>query len=152
MSWKEANSSCRKRNGTLSSIHSNWENAYIERILDSTFLEAGGMNFWIGLSRANENSAFIWSDHSQLDFKWWYRNVNVGNCVSISGAAPKFKWFADKCAFNQRYICTVSGMSPSLLFLSKSISGNIEFSKIIAHTTKISLSPLSNFQLITDSF
>ena len=115
--WREADSDCIKRNGTLLSIHSKWENAYIERILHATFVDAGEKDFWIGLSRANKDSGFVWSDNSQLDFKWWFHNIIFGKCVSISGRFPQFKWFAGDCASNQRYICTVSGMCPSVLFL-----------------------------------
>ena len=111
--WEKASNACRKDNGTLASIHSRWEQSFIQTILN-TIVPGHGVkekDFWIGLWRANSNQGFSWSDGSPFDFKFWYKTEpESSNCASIWGKNPHFEWGSDGCQDQQKYICTFSGM------------------------------------------
>ena len=101
--WHDAHADCLKRNGLLISIHSKWENAYIQALIGET-----DNDWWMGLRR-NVDAEFKFSDNSSFDFEnWRRREPGNNNCVELLGNS-QFKWATTHCKDNRRYICTLPG-------------------------------------------
>ena len=61
--------------------------------------------YWIGLSRSNSNSEFMWSDGSSLSYTRWSSGhpINGLNCVSVRG--DRTEWYSRNCSEVKPYVC-----------------------------------------------
>ena len=71
----------------------------IERVTQDTD------EYWIGLSRSNSNSEFMWSDGSSLSYTRWSSGhpINGLNCVSVKGGSTE--WYSRNCSEVKPYVC-----------------------------------------------
>ena len=112
--WENAKEECEEWNARLVKVESPEENDFIkEKILPTN--ENG--NYWIGLSKTNEENVWIWTDGTQLDsdgYENWENNQpdnnqNQQNCVVIhirkSDPDHNGKWKDIRCFQEWKYIC-----------------------------------------------
>merc|ERR1719423_260773 len=82
-SWAAAQQSCAERGMSLASIHTPEENRFIQDLAGNG--RAHTSSVWIGLNDFEEESHYVWSDGTTLD----YENLDVrtsrttANCVSL---------------------------------------------------------------------
>src|SRR5579883_1653948 len=92
----DASEYCRKRNGSLLSIHSKHDLELIKR-----YIEKARKNIWIGLKQS-ESGDFEWEDGSAMDFSnWRYNEPNhllIEYCVEMKYF--DLKWNDVKCYNN----------------------------------------------------
>ena len=73
----------------------------IERVTQDTD------EYWIGLSRVNSRSEFIWYDGtsvSSVDSRWSSGHPKDGlNCVSVRGNS--IEWYSRDCSEVKPYVC-----------------------------------------------
>ena len=108
--WFDAQNDCLKRNGSLVSIHSKWENSYIKTIIGTND------DRWFGLRRSNNGSYFTYADNTTYGFNYWRKRPGKSNCVRLIGDA-KFKWETTHCEDRHKDICDLPGKLLNLLSL-----------------------------------
>ncbi|XP_078380544.1 uncharacterized protein LOC144663458 [Oculina patagonica] len=106
--WNNANTSCEANGAHLVKIESADENDFIKSLV-------GEVDYWIGLTDAETENEFKWSDGSELTgYKNWMssdpNNYNNQDCVAIVngnfyGAVYDGEWHDDKCSKAKGYIC-----------------------------------------------
>ena len=102
VTWESANMTCVENgNSRLAKALVHRMSTEIERITQSTD------EYWIGLSRPNSSSEFMWSDGtsvSDMDERWSSGYPMDGlNCVSVRG--DSVKWYSSNCSESKRYVC-----------------------------------------------
>uniref|UniRef100_A0A3Q2D0K7 C-type lectin domain-containing protein n=1 Tax=Cyprinodon variegatus TaxID=28743 RepID=A0A3Q2D0K7_CYPVA len=107
MTWADAEKYCNTQGANLVSIHSLKEENFVKDLI-TNFDPAEGVN-WIGLSDAQQDRAYFWSDGSPLDFTLW----NAGEPNNAGGAEPCVhtnwgpvkKWNDKVCAEKYSFVC-----------------------------------------------
>ncbi|XP_072226606.1 ladderlectin-like [Leuresthes tenuis] len=109
MTWIDAELYCVSQGANLVSIHSQEEENFV-KFLIRNFDLAEGVN-WIGLTDAQKNGAWLWSDGSKVDFRFWNRGEpnNAGGseeCVHTNWGTDK-KWNDKDCSFKYSFVCAI---------------------------------------------
>ena len=100
VTWDSANMKCVENgNSILAKALVHRMSAEIERITQSTD------EYWIGLSRPNSSSEFMWSDGTNLSYTRWSSGHPIDglNCVSVRGNSTE--WYSRNCSDVKRYVC-----------------------------------------------
>ncbi|EYC21326.1 hypothetical protein Y032_0019g3755 [Ancylostoma ceylanicum] len=75
LSFTSAEERCKSKNGSLASIHSREQNAFLEGLFTSANINSIAGAVWIGLylpeAHTNINEAGEWTDGSMFDFRNW---------------------------------------------------------------------------------
>ena len=97
--WNSAFNNCSSTNRRLARVLNEEMSAEIERITQDTD------EYWIGLSRSNSNSEFMWSDGTNLSYTRWSSGHPIDglNCVSVRGNSTE--WYSRNCSDVKRYVC-----------------------------------------------
>ncbi|XP_014898362.1 ladderlectin-like [Poecilia latipinna] len=82
MTWADAEQHCVNQGANLVSIHSLAEDNFVKMLIRN-FDHAEGAN-WIGLSDAQKDGTYFWSDGSRFNFKLW----NAGEPNNSGGSEP----------------------------------------------------------------
>ena len=106
LSWEDAKKSCPVTypGSELASIHDEDQNAFITEHLYSYAV-------WIGLSRSNKSSDWIWTDGSAYNYSKWIPSTELfcrGNCAlfNIFGSSL---WCGDNCSQDHEYyLCQIA--------------------------------------------
>ena len=102
VTWHSANMKCVENgNSRLAKVLVNSMSADIARITHDTD------EYWIGLSRPDSNSEFMWSDGTNLSYTRWSSGHPIDglNCVSVRGNSVK--WYSSNCSESKRYVCEI---------------------------------------------
>ncbi|XP_012714516.2 ladderlectin [Fundulus heteroclitus] len=107
MTWGDAEQHCLSQGANLVSVHSLEEENFVKMLI-SNFDPAQGLN-WIGLSDAQKDGAFFWSDGSKLSLTNWNArepNNNGGSesCVHTNWG-PARKWNDVPCNKKYTFVC-----------------------------------------------
>ncbi|XP_072226192.1 ladderlectin-like [Leuresthes tenuis] len=107
MTWIDAELHCVSQGANLVSIHSQEEENFVKHLIRSID-PADGVK-WIGLTDCQKNGAWLWSDGSKFDFKFW--NTGEPNnyqgsedCVQTNWGQNK-KWNDIKCSYEYAFVC-----------------------------------------------
>uniref|UniRef100_A0A3Q2T655 C-type lectin domain-containing protein n=1 Tax=Fundulus heteroclitus TaxID=8078 RepID=A0A3Q2T655_FUNHE len=107
MTWGDAEQHCVSQGANLVSIHSLQEENFVKRLI-SNFDPAQKSN-WIGLSDAQKDGTFFWSDGSKLSFTYWdagepnnYKGPEP--CVKTNRGLAK-KWNDVPCNWKLSFVC-----------------------------------------------
>ena len=104
VTWHSANMTCVENgNSRLAKVLVYRKSVEIERITQDTD------EYWIGLSRPDNNSVFMWSNGTNLsDTRWSSGHPIDGlNCVSVRGNSTE--WYSRNCSDVKRYVCETGG-------------------------------------------
>ncbi|XP_015231949.1 PREDICTED: ladderlectin-like [Cyprinodon variegatus] len=109
MTWADAEKHCVSQGANLVSIHSMEEENFVKDLIKN-FDPAEGFN-WIGLSDAQQDGTYFWSDGSPFDFSFWYPGEpnNAGGaepCVNTNSGTDK-KWNGIVCTNKFASVCKV---------------------------------------------
>ncbi|XP_029976704.1 ladderlectin-like [Salarias fasciatus] len=112
--WIDAERHCVSLGANLVSIHSREEQNFVESLIQN-FDPAQG-HTWIGLTDHHENSKWMWSDGSRVDFVFWSPGEpsNHGgqeSCVEMNWATYK-KWNDTLCPHKQPFVCVLRPTCP----------------------------------------
>uniref|UniRef100_A0A803Y4X6 Macrophage mannose receptor 1 n=1 Tax=Meleagris gallopavo TaxID=9103 RepID=A0A803Y4X6_MELGA len=102
--WKQAQSSCRKEDGDLTSIHNVEEYSFIVSQLGYKPDD----ELWIGLSDFRFQMYFEWSDGTPVTYTKWHQRQpthtpNKADCIVMNGEAGF--WTDSACETKLGYIC-----------------------------------------------
>ena len=100
VNWSTADMKCGENgNSRLAKVLVGRMSNEIERVTQGT------EEYWIGLSRSNSNSEFMWSDGSNLSYTRWSSShpINGLNCVSVFGDSTE--WYSRNCSEVKPYVC-----------------------------------------------
>lgn len=67
--WEQARAACQRMGGELASVHSSEEQACVTGVLQRA--AAPGVGAWMGLSEAQQEGAWRWSDGSSSQYSQW---------------------------------------------------------------------------------
>ena len=109
--WNASFLNCRSTDIRLARVLNEEMSEEIERITQNT------SEYWIGLSRQDNNSDFMWSDGTNLSYtRWSSGHPIVGlNCVSVRGNSTE--WYTRNCSEVKPRVCERSELL-LLLFTS----------------------------------
>ena len=110
--WNSALNSCSGiLNRRLARVLNEEMSTEIERITQDTD------EYWIGLSRPDSNSVFMWSDGTNLSDTRWSSGHPMGglNCVSVRRNSTE--WYSRNCDDVKRYVCETGELLLLLLLL-----------------------------------
>ncbi|XP_041823303.1 ladderlectin-like [Melanotaenia boesemani] len=107
MTWADAELHCVSQGANLVSIHSQKEEDFV-KLLIKNFDPAQGVN-WIGLTDAQQEGAWFWSDGSKVNFKFWNKGQpnNYGGhekCGHTNWDTSK-GWNDAKCSDRSSFVC-----------------------------------------------
>uniref|UniRef100_A0A3Q2PGB0 C-type lectin domain-containing protein n=1 Tax=Fundulus heteroclitus TaxID=8078 RepID=A0A3Q2PGB0_FUNHE len=107
MTWADAELYCLSQGANLVSIHSLQEESFVKMLI-SNFDPAQGIT-WIGLSDAQRDGTFFWSDGSKLSFTYWNADEpnNAGEpepCVHTNWDTAR-KWNDKRCSDKYAFVC-----------------------------------------------
>ncbi|XP_036001759.1 ladderlectin-like [Fundulus heteroclitus] len=107
MTWGDAEQHCVSQGANLVSIHSLEEENFVKMLI-SNFDPAQGPN-WIGLSDAQKDGTFFWSDGSKLSFTYWSADEpnnfkGPEHCVHTNKETTK-KWNDLPCNWELSFVC-----------------------------------------------
>ena len=110
LDWNAAALHCSNTKRKLARVLNEEMSNEIEKVTQYT-------KYWIGLSRSNSNSEFMWSDGSSLSYTRWSNGhpMNGLNCVSVRGDSTE--WYSRNCSEVKPYVCD-TGELLLLLFTS----------------------------------
>ncbi|KFP60799.1 Macrophage mannose receptor 1, partial [Cariama cristata] len=102
--WKEAQSSCRKEDGELASIHNIEEHSFIVSQLGYKPDD----ELWIGLNDFRVQMYFEWSDGTPVTYTKWHHGEpahtqNKADCIVMKGEDGS--WADSACEMKLGYIC-----------------------------------------------
>ena len=100
VNWSTADMKCGENgNSRLAKALVGRMSVGIERVISDT------EEYWIGLSRSDSNSEFMWSDGSSLSYTRWSSShpINELNCVSVFG--DRNEWYSRDCNEVKPYVC-----------------------------------------------
>uniref|UniRef100_A0A3P9N6G4 C-type lectin domain-containing protein n=2 Tax=Poecilia reticulata TaxID=8081 RepID=A0A3P9N6G4_POERE len=109
MTWADAEQHCVNQGAHLVSIHSPEEESFVKRLIRS-FDPTQGVN-WIGLSDAQQEGRYFWSDGSRFNFNFW--NTGEPNHYGRSEYCVHTNWGPSK-GWNDK-VCTDKFASVCLL-------------------------------------
>ncbi|XP_029976939.1 lactose-binding lectin l-2-like [Salarias fasciatus] len=112
--WAAAERHCVSLGANLVSIHSVQEHNFVKSLIQN-FDHAEGRT-WIGLTDLHEDSRWMWSDGSRVNFVFWSPGEpnNYGgpeSCVETNLGASK-KWNDVKCSRMQPFVCALGTVCP----------------------------------------
>ncbi|XP_029976922.1 ladderlectin-like [Salarias fasciatus] len=112
--WAAAERHCVSLGANLVSIHSEEEHNFVNTLIRNFDLTEG--RTWIGLSDIHEESSWMWSDGSRVDFVFWKTgepNNNGGPepCVETSFGVNK-KWNDERCSRMEPFVCALRTICP----------------------------------------
>ena len=112
LDWNAAALNCSNTNRRLAGILNEEMSNEIERVTQDTD------EYWIGLSRSNSNSEFMWSDGSSLSSTRWSSGhpMNGLNCVSVRG--DRTEWYSRNCSEVKPYVCETGELLLLLLLFT----------------------------------
>uniref|UniRef100_A0A3B5MYJ0 C-type lectin domain-containing protein n=2 Tax=Xiphophorus couchianus TaxID=32473 RepID=A0A3B5MYJ0_9TELE len=107
MTWADAEQHCVTQGANLVSIHSLEEENFV-KLLIKNFDPAQGVN-WIGLSDAQKDGTYFWSDGSTFNFNFWNTGEpnNAGGsepCVHTNWG-PARRWNDKVCTDAHSFVC-----------------------------------------------
>ncbi|MED6256578.1 hypothetical protein ATANTOWER_029399 [Ataeniobius toweri] len=107
MTWGEAEQHCLSQGANLVSIHSLQEESFVKTLIRN-FDPAQGVN-WIGLTDAQKEGAYFWSDGSKFTFSFWNAGEpnNAGgpeSCVHTNWGSAR-KWNDKVCTDKYASVC-----------------------------------------------
>ncbi|XP_072227255.1 ladderlectin-like [Leuresthes tenuis] len=107
MTWIDAELHCVSQGANLVSIHSRKEENFVKHLIRS--FDPAERVKWIGLTDCQKNGAWLWSDGSKFDFKFWNKGQpnNSGgsqDCVQTNWGKNK-KWNDVKCSNKYAFVC-----------------------------------------------
>ncbi|XP_036001840.1 lactose-binding lectin l-2-like [Fundulus heteroclitus] len=107
MTWADAEQHCLSQGANLVSIHSLDEENFVKRLIRN-FDPAQAPN-WIGLSDAQKDGTFFWSDGSKLSFTFWEEGEpndfeGPEPCVHTN-SGPAKKWNDAPCTDKFAFVC-----------------------------------------------
>ncbi|CAH1796015.1 unnamed protein product [Owenia fusiformis] len=109
-SWTNARDACKTESAHLTSITSQYEQAYIYLLMKTSGLTADSV--WIGLSDKNVPGTFLWEDNWPVVYTRWDKgqpSFTGGGCVSIKQDSH---WKDTWCLMQQPAICKFTTDSP----------------------------------------
>ena len=111
LDWNGALDNCSSTNRRLARVLNDEMSEEIERITQDTD------EYWIGLSRQDSNSEFMWSDGSSLSYtRWSSGHPKDGlDCVSVRGDGTE--WYSRNCSEVNPYVCEEGELLLLLLLL-----------------------------------
>ena len=113
LDWNAAFLNCSDSNRRLARALNEEMSDEIERVTQDS------NEYWIGLSRMDSSSEFMWYDGSSvssMDTRWSSGHPKDGlNCVSVRGDG--IKWYSSNCSEDKHYVCE-NGLLLLLLFTS----------------------------------
>ncbi|XP_062977189.1 macrophage mannose receptor 1-like [Elgaria multicarinata webbii] len=102
--WTDARADCRSRGGNLASIPSKAVQAFLTMALNGAPTDT-----WIGLSDANWENRFYWTDGSGVYYTNWAKGFPgyLGDCVFMMTTPERHagNWRDDKCGAKKSYFC-----------------------------------------------
>ncbi|XP_062589227.1 uncharacterized protein LOC134250885 isoform X2 [Saccostrea cucullata] len=125
ITWSEANQHCIQKNGSLVSIASKQELAYVHYMVTNHKSVSGDWEIYIGLqkrySKETDELKYTWSDGNPLTFTAWFRDGSIKDrqpngvhnelCTSIKfyNIRSMDDWHDTACAYNkiQSYMCEI---------------------------------------------
>lgn len=107
MTWADAEQHCVSQGANLVSIHSLEEENFVKTLIRN-FDPAQGTN-WIGLSDAQKDGIYFWSDGSKFTFRFWNTGEpnNAGGyepCVHTNWGSAR-KWNDKVCTDRYASVC-----------------------------------------------
>ena len=113
MAWADAEFHCLSHGANLVSIHSLEEENFVKMLIRN-FDPAEGRT-WIGLSDAQKNGRWFWSDGSKISFTDWAagqpdNHGGLEHCGEINFAAKK--WNDWPCSLMCSFICKSRPVCP----------------------------------------
>uniref|UniRef100_A0A3Q2NMC1 C-type lectin domain-containing protein n=1 Tax=Fundulus heteroclitus TaxID=8078 RepID=A0A3Q2NMC1_FUNHE len=107
MTWVDAEQHCVSQGANLVSIHSLEEENFVKMLI-SNFDPAQGPK-WIGLSDAQRDGAYFWTDGSPITHSYWHTGEpnNAGGsepCVHTN-SGPTGKWNDVVCTAEFAFVC-----------------------------------------------
>lgn len=106
--FANASASCQRHGANLASIHSAQENEFVRNF-------SSGKDVFIGLSDAQIEGTFVWSDGSTFAYTNWEigepdNDYGVGDCVIL--VAANAKWNDTPCSMWNEYVCKFTMPKP----------------------------------------
>nr|XP_006813569.1 PREDICTED: macrophage mannose receptor 1-like [Saccoglossus kowalevskii] len=115
--WSDALERCQQQGGDLASFHSAEEELHV--------WEKSGVNdwanaFWIGLNDVEDESGFVWSDGSAVNYVDWHdgepNGGTLANCIEVFFHESK-SWNDQVCDRPRNWICKIpKGVPPVTKF------------------------------------
>lgn len=107
MTWADAELHCVSQKANLVSIHSQAENNFVQSLIQ-IFNHQQGLT-WIGLSDAQKEGGWMWSDGCPVNFLYWARGQpdNAGgneNCGETNWGTER-KWNERGCSAVHPFVC-----------------------------------------------
>ncbi|XP_061597871.1 ladderlectin-like [Cololabis saira] len=107
MTWANAEDHCLSQGANLVSIHSQDEENFVKLLIRN--FDPSEKPTWIGLTDAQQDGAWFWSDGSKLSFSNWNSgepNNSGGNeeCVHTNWGTPK-NWNDINCSGEFAFVC-----------------------------------------------
>uniref|UniRef100_A0A672TQ34 Mannose receptor C-type 1 n=1 Tax=Strigops habroptila TaxID=2489341 RepID=A0A672TQ34_STRHB len=106
--WKEAQSSCRKEDGELASIHNIEEYSFTNYTFTIVHLIIPDDELWIGLNDLRVQMYFEWSDGTPVTYTKWHHGepthtLNEADCIVMKGEDGS--WADSACEKKLGYVC-----------------------------------------------
>lgn len=157
--WK-ANGWCKKQNGFLTSVLSERENSFLDRLISKTNLRLNE-TFYVGL-RSNVRK-LSWLDGERYNYTNWHNNSNEQEL--LSGNQQKCAYYDylhqwqlnDKCGTNRLFICKQTKSSAGIvhnfvyMVTAKTDSKHKKFQSELGLTTVCTNSQPVTSLILTDS-
>jgi len=89
VSWQEGLAICKGKGGDYASIHSEKENNYVQDKV------CGGVDCWLGLTDANKEGTWTWTDGSPMNYTHWDSTEPNGCCGTADHGGfynNRYKW------------------------------------------------------------
>uniref|UniRef100_H2LFZ0 C-type lectin domain-containing protein n=2 Tax=Oryzias latipes TaxID=8090 RepID=H2LFZ0_ORYLA len=106
MTWGNAELHCVSQNANLVSVHSVEEEAFVKMLIQN--FDPAEAPTWIGLSDAQEEGGWLWSDGTKVDFQAWDLaqpdNQKIENCGHTNHGINK-KWNDYPCTHTYSFVC-----------------------------------------------
>ncbi|XP_061598331.1 lymphocyte antigen 75-like [Cololabis saira] len=138
MNWANAELHCLSQGANLVSIHSQNEENFVKSLIKNFDHFEG--ETWIGLTDAQQDGSWFWSDGSKLSFNNWNSGEPNGwwkeACVHTNRGTPK-NWNDVPCSVEYAFVCKTrmlntcykQGMKMLLFFLLCLVLGAVSPSK-----------------------
>ncbi|KAJ8036748.1 Macrophage mannose receptor 1 [Holothuria leucospilota] len=149
--WEDANAQCQSMESELVSIHSKYENEFVESLVKVQ--PAMEDFYWIGLYR-NDEDGFSWTDFSPVEYDYWENRQPATDdekfkCGMFSSEFGQ--WSVEDCMKTEGFICKspkIPATSPRSTLLSSSEATS--FVTTVAIGTSYSMKPSSESPVSTN--
>ncbi|KAF6717540.1 Galactose-specific lectin nattectin [Oryzias melastigma] len=107
MIWGDAELHCVSQGANLVSVQSNEEEAFIKTLIRN--FDPAQADTWIGLSDAEKEGGWLWSDGSKITFQAWHSGQpdnykGKEHCATTNYGTTK-KWNDLPCTYKYGFVC-----------------------------------------------